>query len=128
MTTFSFKVLDSVLRLLPGAAAGLVAAVNTALLELEQCEPGTLEDTTQATTVDQALAAVGWEVVWDTSGQARLVTPAWLHISRAGLLAWEAAVRPFLAPKAVCCWRSATGPAPCSAIAALPIDRSWTPS
>jgi len=94
----TFKIIDSRLHLRPEAATALPAAVSAALLALEELRPGTLESTTPAASLDEALAAVGWELAWDAPDLVRLVLGEWLSVSLAGLLVWADIVRPFLVP------------------------------
>lgn len=54
----TIKIIDSCLHL-RREIADLPAAVSAALLALEERQPGTLEHTTPAVTLDEALAAVG---------------------------------------------------------------------
>ena len=92
----TFKIIDSRLHLRPEAAAALPAAVSAALLALEELRPGMLESTTPAASLDEALAAVGWDLAWDAPDLVRLVLGEWLSVSLTGLLVWADTLRPFL--------------------------------
>jgi hypothetical protein len=94
----TIQALDSRILLRPEATAEMPAAVSAALLALEASRPGTLDDPTPATTIAEAIEAIGWSASWDGGESADVTTDYWLRVPLAGLLAWADAMQPFVAP------------------------------